>query len=112
MKVEVCGSKWAGEKPDKVSSLFAMLAKEPLDPSFERYGNFFYRADNDRNLYHIDGNFLHISYVFRISGTKAELDKLRRACRANQKTSAYLEAKREEDERYAKRELLKGDFRP
>ncbi len=43
--VNHCGSKWAGEAPDTVADLLAMLAKEPLDPRFEEHGDFATHGD-------------------------------------------------------------------
>ena len=33
-------SKWIGEAPDAIDALFALLAREPLDPAFKHYGIF------------------------------------------------------------------------
>lgn len=39
-RIECNGSKWAGEAPDELEKLLERLECEPLDPRFEKYGNF------------------------------------------------------------------------
>lgn len=87
MEIISNGSHWAGEDPDSVEQLLAVLAKEPLDPTFERYGNFCFED-------HVWGNFHAVSHVFNIYGTPDELAPLVKAIRANQATKAYRQAKR------------------
>jgi len=97
------GSRWAGAEPLPISELLAMLAVEPLDPRFERYGDFVTAdpesAKTGKPLYERGsvmfwGNFLHVSHVFDIVTTDVgEIAALTSAIRANQKSQAYLLAK-------------------
>lgn len=96
------GSKWAGEPSDTPEQLLEMLAKEPLDRSFERYSSFCYRPFHDDgkrkplypdnpNIRTFFGNFFRVSYVFNLDTDDADLiRRLRRAIRANQKRADYL----------------------
>lgn len=84
------GSRWADEAPTTVDALLAVLATEPLDPSFERYGNFVLTF-NTKGAAHFWGNFANRSHVFDIHTTdRALAATLRRAIRQNQQTPAYL----------------------
>lgn len=78
--------------------LFEMLATEPLDPAFERYGNFVTHGTPgeyfETGVTHIWGNFRHYSHVFNIRTDDRELvAHLTAAIRANQKTQAYKDAR-------------------
>jgi len=103
------GSKWYGEEQDTIDKLLEVLAVEPLDRSFENFGNFIYKPFtwkygrgnyivNDKPMYpdnpgalNFFGNFLRVSHVFNITtDDKAIIAKLGKAIRANQKRSDYL----------------------
>lgn len=87
------GSKWAGESPDTLETLLEVLTREPLDPSFEKYGNFVLK---DRSpVIRVWGNFFALSHVFSIDGTAEELAPLIAAIRLNQCSAAYQDAKRQ-----------------
>lgn len=117
--IESNGSEWAGEQPDDVAQLLESLAEYPLDPTFEKYGNFItldpctgvrnpdYRKvegaeewiDGPR-IFDVDGvaqffgNFFGLSNVFSIYTNDAEtIEKLTSAIRANQQSEDYLAAK-------------------
>ena len=85
------GSKWAGDPPDPIATLLDVLARETLDPRFEKYGNF--ETEPGRFF----GNFLTVSHVFNISTTdKALARRLRSAIRRNQATEAYQHVREEQ----------------
>lgn len=107
-KIESNGSKWAAEAPDSIDQLLAVLASEPLDSSFEQYGNFIitnprhcvYLGRNkyqeldpiypDASATRFFGNFANVSHVFNIDTDEPELvATLTAAIRANQKRSDY-----------------------
>lgn len=73
------GSKGAGQEPDSIEELLKTLETEPLDSSFEEYGNFFSRVHRDDFLkpnsdfarkwdgaMTFFGNFRNCSHVFNI----------------------------------------------
>ena len=77
--IESNGSKWAGQEPDSIDVLLDILSKEPLDATFEQYGNFFTRlhstdfikpesehAKEWAGCMHFFGNFKNLSHVFSI----------------------------------------------
>lgn len=112
------GSKWAGQEPDSVKELLDVLELEPLDRSFERYGNFITLnpCEGVRNpdwcygspsgvepwidgkrifavdgVAHFFGNFFKLSHVFSIYTNDADtISKLTKAIRANQLRRDYL----------------------
>lgn len=85
------GSKWAGQDPDTLEQLLDVLTKEPLDPTFERCGNFV--IPDDQGFVNFFGNFANVSHVFNIdSNEPREIERLTAAIRANQKTDAYKTA--------------------
>ena len=110
------GSKWAGEEPDSINELLSLLRREPLDPSFEAYGNFVHPALRARveydgcNTVYVDGdpiypdapdavrffgNFFTTSHAFTIDTDEpAIIETLTAAIRANQATDVYVSAKR------------------
>lgn len=109
------GSHWAGEEPSAVEELFEVLAREPLDASFERFGNFIIRNPYEgvqtkagewsdgkplfpgEDVTRFFGNFLCVSHVFNIDTTDPELAaRLTAAIRANQRTAAYRQAKKKQ----------------
>lgn len=99
-RIDMIGSKWAGQADDTVDDLLALMALEPLDPRFEAYGNFLclIHETSDHGLPHPDngamrlwGNFLTCSYVFGITTTDPDLiHRAYRAIVANQASPAYL----------------------
>lgn len=61
------GSKWAGESPDTLDQLYAVLQSEPLDPTFEKFGDFALRdAPEFPDAIRFWGNFFTVSHVFSI----------------------------------------------
>jgi hypothetical protein len=96
------GSHWYSEKPDTIDALLAVLADEPLDRTFERYGNF---ANPDPqwikgNPYPglkvtvFFGNFYTVSHAFTIYTDDPEtIAKLTATIRANQQRADYLSQK-------------------
>lgn len=103
-EVNVIGSKWAGQDNDTVEQLLALMACEPLDPRFEKYGNFLYLIHefngDTPHLYNgymrIWGNFFVTSYVFDILTTDADLiHRFAQAITLNQLSPAYRAAKAE-----------------
>jgi len=72
----------------ELSELEAVLATEPLDITFERYGNFILTRDGVTRFW---GNFARVSHVFQIDTDEPEvIARLTSAIRANQETPAYL----------------------
>ena len=115
LQINSNGSKWYGEQPASIDDLIAALERHPLDPRFERNGNFIYKPfhpksedgnlvdDLDRPL-HPDhpgalsffGNFYGVSHVFNITTDQPEIiEQLTAAIRANQATPAYQQAQQE-----------------
>ena len=97
MDIRANGSKLAGQSPDSVEVLIALLSVEPLDPRFETCGNFVSNAEPLApwpNV-HIFGNFWAISHCFDIIGTPEECKALVAAISENQKSDAYKAARRE-----------------
>ena len=83
------GSKWAGQQPDDLQTLIDVLSSNPLDPTFEEYGNFIH-PDGGALGTRFFGNFAHLSHVFQIDTDEPELiQRLTAAIRANQATPAY-----------------------
>ena len=96
------GSKWAGQAPDSVEDLVAVLAENPLDPKFEGYGNFAYPLDvpecwDNPEAYkqysgqvRFFGNFAELSHGFNITSDEPEtIRKLIEAIRKNQASAEY-----------------------
>lgn len=104
-------------QPDSIEALFARLETDPLDRTFEAYGNFII-ADpvNMRGEPMLPaggvsffGNFHTYSHVFNIDATDADLiARLTTAIRKNQQRADYLsqpdEAERARREEAARRE--------
>lgn len=114
------GSGCSGAFSQDLHGLLYVLAHTPLDPRFERYGNFITEnpcigvknpgyigagcgqepyIDGPR-MFDVDGvvqffgNFYLVSHVFRIYTNDAEtIEKLTQAIRANQASQAYMDAK-------------------
>lgn len=93
------GSAFPNERRGVVADLVAMLTAEPLDSTFENYGNFV-MADPEgldgKPLYpagfvNFWGNFVRVSHVFNIvTNEPAVIAELTRLIRANQASPAYL----------------------
>lgn len=96
------GSKWAGESPDSLEQLCEVLRTEPLDPSFEKYGDFVYWAPAEEGnpaMIRFWGNFYRVSHVFQIDTNDPHvIDTLTQLIQLNKATSAYAAAKREQFE--------------
>jgi hypothetical protein len=115
LRIESNGSKWAGDSPDTVEQLLAVLDREPLNPSFEEYGNFYYFVP-ELGRWRVWGNFYLLSHVFRIDGTPEALAPIVEAIRRNQQRPDYLEAKaefardaeREQEREWNRRRRLSG----
>jgi hypothetical protein len=102
------GSKWAGQQPDSIETLLAVLAETPLDPAFENYGAFFYRLDDPEHGYPTEkdrgtaagvvqffGNFFNLSHGFTIDSDDPEtVTALSDAIRANMAGEAYQAVRR------------------
>lgn len=83
------GSKWAGQAPDTVEQLLTVLATQPLDSTFEDYGNFITRSRIGRTVSYF-GNFRNVSHVFNIrTDDPSVIRRLSRAIRANQRRPDY-----------------------
>jgi hypothetical protein len=120
-KIVSNGSKWAGESPDSIETLFDVLGKYALDPTFEKYGNFIFEPPTDTQaaiadaikhgfssdaVWHFWGNFAELSHVFSIYTDEQPLiDKLCRAIRDNQNTEAYRKTREVWSEAEQRREL-------
>lgn len=72
--------------------LFKLLATEPLDPVFEKYGNF---AENVRpGVVLFWGNFANYSHAFSVESSDPEFcQRMVAEIKANQAAVAYKEAK-------------------
>lgn len=115
-KIIFNGSKWAGEAPDSVEKLLEVLARETLDPKFERYGDFGPRVDDahadeygidKRAGMHFHGNFLTVSHAFSVvTDDSAVIADLIRAIKANKETDAYKLARIEDRADAAKKKAL------
>lgn len=88
LEIRANGSKWAGQSPDPVETLLALLKSEPLDPRFEDYGDFVMRDETWPNV-HVWGNFFNVSHCFDIKGTPAECAAIVAAIRENQRRADY-----------------------
>jgi len=99
------GSKWAGQEPDSIKELIEALKEYPLDPIFEKYGNFinpnpqFLKAEAQEKYAGCTsfwGNFHTVSHGFNIFTDEPEvIEMLSAAIRANLSTKAYKQARRE-----------------
>ena len=90
------GSHLAGEEPDTIMELLAVLQAYTLEPMFERNGDFI--IDSDPVLpfktVRFFGNFRYLSHVFSIdSDDPFVIATLTAAIRANQSTPAYQAAR-------------------
>ena len=91
------GSHWAGEEPDTLDELCAVLASEPLNRDFEAFGNFalhpveYTDGRVDSSITRFWGNFANVSHVFNIdSDDPAVIERLTKAIRENQQRADYL----------------------
>lgn len=90
------GSKWAGDSPDPIESLFDRLANHPLDARMYRDGVFW--TENElphwtNGVVRFHGNFLELSAVFSIDTDELDLiERLKAAIKANQRRPDYLAA--------------------
>ena len=115
------GSKWAGESPDDVADLLAVLEQHTLDATFENCGNFItqnpcmgvinplFNYQEGRNepqwidgprlfdvvcITQFGGNFLTLSHCFSIYTNDLEtISKLTKAIQDNQQRPDYLSQK-------------------
>jgi len=93
------GSKWAGEEPNSLETLFENLERYTLDSVFEDYGNFAHMVAGRAYFF---GNFADLSGVFRLdTNDPALIKRLTKAIRANQATPRYAEEKRARLARHA-----------
>jgi hypothetical protein len=85
-----------------LENLLALLETEPLDPRFEKFGNFYENypdmADGSKSdvPFYFFGNFYAVSHVFQIEIDYADqdaADTLLAAIYKNQATDAYKKAK-------------------
>jgi len=91
-KVDHIGSKFGGDEPDTIEQLFEMLGREPLDPRFEKYGNFVYHCE-DSDRIKVWGNFFTVSYGFDVETDDPELiERFLAAISANQSSEPYQAA--------------------
>ncbi len=99
------GSKWAGESPDPIEKLYQVLETEPLEPDFERFGNFiFWDKVEGRTALRFHGNFFTVSHVFNVYTDDPEvIQKLSHLIRENQAGPAYREAKRQRQQQAEQR---------
>lgn len=97
------GNGTLGDKPKTVKQLLIVLGREPLDPKFEKYGNFCtpilpknwsknrFPRELKRTKLSFWGNFLNLSHSFCIhTKNKAVANKLRAAIKKNQMRADYL----------------------
>ena len=70
MQIISNGSKWSGEAPDPIETLLEVLATEILDPTFELHSGFIHKEGSMTRAF---GNFRHVSHVFNVVGTTAEM---------------------------------------
>lgn len=89
------GSKWRGEAPDPIETLFERLAEHTLDPRWCKYGDGGFAQNLGDGMIKIWGNFWHISAVFDIDTNDGELiARLFTAIRANCATEEFRAAAR------------------
>lgn len=87
------GSKWVGEAQDTIDVLLDRLKSETLDPTFEDYGNFFYRLPGGEE-FHAFGSFLgSASHFFSLFGGLDEMLPLAQALKQARRKRSYLVAR-------------------
>ena len=85
--IEANGSKFMGQMPDPIEKLYEILKLEPLDPIFEKYGNFIFF---EHNSFKFRGNFANFSHVFNITTNDPRvIDNLINLITENQNSQAY-----------------------
>lgn len=86
------GSKWLGQSPDPIETLYDRLQNYPLDPTFEDYGNF--AMPRRGGVWHFWGNFYNLSAVFNIQTIDPDvIATLRSLIADNQRRPDYREAR-------------------
>lgn len=127
LEIKSNGNKWIGTdtpwrtvEPETIEALVEVLKQYPLDPSFEKYGNFI-----DHNPQFIKpaaqakyagctaffGNFYTYSHVFRIYTDEPEvIEMLSTAIRANLSTKEYRQAREEYKQAEEKREAQQAEY--
>ena len=99
LEIENNGSKWAGQEPDSVEVLLKVLEQEPLNKTFEEYGDFCYPLEADFCKKHnypkgtiaFFGNFFKYSHCFSIRTDELPVIKrLASAIENNKQTAAYI----------------------
>lgn len=123
LEIKSNGSKWYGEALDTIDQLIEVMASYPLDPVFEKYGNYVFpfrpsQGWNTKNEHYkgctcFFGNFYTYSHVFNIITDEPEvIEHITAAIRANQATEAYKQARTEhEDAERAKEERQAAQLR-
>lgn len=86
------------ETKTDLKKLHDLLKTHPLDPKWEKAGNFYqrdvnYYAPSAGWQYIIFGNFLDISFGFEVRGMPHELQTTLDLIRANQRSDAYRRAR-------------------
>lgn len=94
-KINYCGSKFSGQKPNALEVLFERLEKNTLDPSLEPFCDsppaMF--GDSRKGKRRFFGNFVDFSHTFSIETDDQELiDRFVIAIQKNVATEAYAEA--------------------
>lgn len=117
LEIQSNGSKWAGQQPESIEALIEVLKQYPLDPTFEKYGNFInpnpqFTEPEIQAKYagctSFFGNFYALSHVFNIyTDEPAIIDRLSKAIKANLSTEEYKQARKEHRaaEKQAEQEL-------
>jgi len=107
------GSKWYGEEPDSVPVLLDLLAREPLDPTFEEFGNFIRPAEDQPGVTRFAGGLWLRAHVFRIDTDDPEIVRaLTDAIRAKMSATRAGLDRLDEQEREVLATLLKRGFVP
>jgi hypothetical protein len=85
-EIRSIGTKIFGVQPDDIQTLLRVLARHPLNRTFER--TFIQDLGNGATRFH--GNFLTVSHVFDIRSNDPEIvDRLTKAIDANRRTLAF-----------------------
>lgn len=83
------GSHFLGEPQDTIAQLLRVLATEPLDHTFEKFGNFIL-PPRDGHPVRFWGNFAHLAHVFEIdTDDPYVIALLTQAIRTNQERDDY-----------------------
>lgn len=98
------GSKWYNEKKDDIKELKKILKTYALDPTFEKYGNFYSKPKflkeelniKYKNCTKFFGNFKTCSHVFNIITDDEKLiNELKTLIDENKKRNDYIKYKKE-----------------